>query len=212
MCVSEFFEGEDFVAAPPQRDDMLAITRFLAALHRLPFEVTPSYDSWGTLNLPSEFARKQSLVSDATRTLVAPWADAIAGMKFGRARRRIIHGDLQRKHILKDGAGRYCILDFRCMDLSYPIVDLGIFLALFCLEGSSPSQAQHIIADVLEVYTRCTPLPGRHIALLGTLIRATWASYLLTADYLMREGDRRRETRQWHCFALASLRAFDGKL
>jgi Ser/Thr protein kinase RdoA (MazF antagonist) len=212
VCVSEFFAGENFVAASPQRDDMLAITRFLAALHRLPFDITPSYDSWGTLNLSGEFARKQALVSEETRRLVAPLADAISGMKFGRARRRIIHGDVQRKHVLKDGRGRYCILDFGCMDLSYPIVDLGIFLALFCLEGSSLSQAQHTIADVLNVYKSCAPLPTEHIALLGTLIRATWASYLLTADFLMRGGDRSRQTSQWRHHALNSLRMFDGRL
>jgi Ser/Thr protein kinase RdoA (MazF antagonist) len=212
VCVSEFFAGEDFVASPPQRDDMLAMTRFLAALHRLPFDISPSYDSWGTLNLPGEYARKQALVSDETRRLVAPLADAIASMKFGRAHKRIIHGDMQRKHVLKDGLGRYCVLDFDCIDYSYPIVDLGIFLALFCLEGSSPSQAQQIIADVLEAYKACAPLPSGHIALLGTLIRATWASYLLAADVLMREGDRTRQTRQWRRFAVTSLRTFDGSL
>ncbi|HEX5546692.1 MAG TPA: phosphotransferase [Ktedonobacterales bacterium] len=212
VCVSQFFAGESFIAAPPLRDDILAITRFLAALHQLPFDITPSYDSWGTLNLPGEFARKQALVSDETRRLVAPLADAIESMEFGRARRRIIHGDLQRKHVLKDGRGRYCILDFGCMDFSYPIVDLGIFLALFCLEGSTPTSAQQIIADVLEAYKARAPLPTGHIALLGTLIRATWASYLLAADFLMRGGDRTRQTRQWRHFALTSLRAFDGRL
>lgn len=212
VCVSEFFAGENFVAAPPHRDDILAITRFLASLHKLPLDITPSYDSWGTLNLPDQFARKQALVSGATRRLVAPLADALASMKFGHARKRIIHGDLQRKHVLKDARGRYCILDFGCMDYSYPIVDLGIFLALFCLEDSTPTSAQQIIVDVLNVYRSCAPLPTEHIALLGTLIRATWASYLLTSDFLMRGGDRTRQTRQWHRFALTSLCAFDGRL
>jgi len=211
VCISEFFAGENFEAGPPKREDMLTIARYLAMLHRLPFAITPTYDTWGTLNLPDEFTRKQALVSEEIRGLVAPLADAIADMKFGRARRRIIHGDLQRKHVLKDGDGRYCILDFGCMDYNYPIVDLGIFLALFCVEGNSPSQAQNIIADVLDAYTSCAPLPSGHIALLGTLIRATWASYLLTADYLMRGGDRTRQTRQWRRFALTSLRAFDGR-
>lgn len=212
VCVSEFFAGENFVAAPPHRDDILAITRFLAGLHQLPLDITPGFDSWSTLNLPGEFARKQALVSDATRGLVAPLANAIACMKFGHARKRIIHGDLQRKHVLKDGCGRYCILDFGCMDYSYPIVDLGIFLALFCLEGSTPTSAQQTIADVLNVYKSCAPLPTEHIALLGTLIRATWASYLLAADLLVQGGDRTRQTRQWRRFALTSLRAFDGRL
>ncbi len=212
ICVIEFFAGENFITNPPQRDDMLAVTRFLAALHQLPFDITPSYDSWGTLNLPREFARKQALVSDETRRLVAPLADAIASIKFGRVHKRIIHGDMQRKHVLKDGHGQYCILDFGCMDVSYPIVDLGIYLALFCLEGSSPSQAQQIIADVLKMYVSRAPLPTEHIALLGTLIRATWASYLLAADFLMRRGDRSRQTCQWRRFALTNLCAFDGRL
>ncbi len=209
VCVSEFFAGEDFVEVPPQRDDNLAIARFLAELPQLPFEITPSYDSWGTLNLPDEFARKQALVSNETRRLVAPFADAISNIRFGEAHRRIIHGDLQRKHVLKDGGGHYCILDFGCMDYIYPVVDLGIYLALFCLEVSGSSQTHDVIAEVLETYMSCAPLPSEHIAVLGTLIRVTWASYLLTAESLVRGGDRSRQTRQWRRFVLASLRKFD---
>jgi Ser/Thr protein kinase RdoA (MazF antagonist) len=209
VCVCEFFEGENFVEVPPQRDDILAIARFLAELHQLPFAITPSYDSWGTFNLPGEFARKQALVSDETRTLVAPLADAIANIRLGEAHRRIIHGDLQRRHVLKDGDGRYCILDFGCMDFGYPVVDLGIYLALFCLEGSDLSQTHDLIVEVLKTYLSCAPLPSEHIAALGTLIRATWASYLLTSEFLMRGGDRSRQTRQWRHFALTSLRTFD---
>lgn len=212
VCVSTFFAGKNLIQQPPQREDMLNITNFLATLHRLPLQITANYDSWGTLNLPGEFARKRTVVSDETIRLVAPLADAIAAMNFGRARRRVIHGDLQRKHVLKDDVGRYCILDFGCIGLSYPIVDLGIFLALCCLEGSKPSQAQRIIADVLTAYQDKVTLPVRHTALLATLIRATWASYLLTSDFLMRQGDRSRQTRQWYRFALASLRAFDASL
>lgn len=208
VCVSEFCAGNNFTKRPPEQDDVLAVTRFLATLHQLPFEVAPSLDSWGTLNLPFEFERKKTCVSAETIRLVEPLSDAIAQMKFGKGRRRIIHGDLQRKHVLRDDAGHYCILDFGCIDFSYPIVDLGIFLALFCLEGVAPSDAPRLITLVLDAYCAAEALPTQHVALLGTLIRATWASYLLTADFLMRQGDRSQQTRQWYHFALKSLRAY----
>lgn len=208
VCVSEFFAGDNFAKCQPEQKDTLAVTRFLATLHRLPYEVVPSHDSWGTLNLPYEFARKKDAVSAETVRLVEPLADAIACMNFGKGRRRIIHGDLQRKHVLRDNAGRYCVLDFGCIDYSYPIVDLGIFLALFCLEGVAPAHAPRLIADVLDAYCAEAPLPARHITLLGTLIRATWASYLLAAEFLMRQGDQSYQTRQWYRFARQSLRAY----
>lgn len=212
VSVSEFFVGENFVRHPPDDEDIHAITRFLATLHTLPLEVAPTYDSWGTLNLPREFARKRASVSEATASLVAPLADAVARLKFGRARRRVIHGDVQRKHVLKNGTGAYCVLDFGCADYSYPIVDLAVFLALFCLLDSEPAAARRVIADVLDDYLALAPLPARHIALLGTLVRATWASYLLTAESLMRQGDHSRQTRQWRHVALRNLRAFEGVL
>ena len=209
LCVSEFCEGTDFVKSPPQRDDMLAIARFLATLHRLPLQVAHTYDSWGTLNLPQEYRQKQQFASDETIRLVAPLAAAMAAISFGKARRRVIHGDVQRKHVLKTSNGQYCVLDFGCMDYSYPVVDLGIFLALFCLEGIAPAHAQGVIDDVLDAYRAEASLPARHIALLGTLIRATWASYLLAADVRLRQGDRSQQTRQWHRMALTSLRAYE---
>lgn len=210
VCVSDFFAGDSFVGRPPQRDDITAVVRFLATLHTLPLQVAPNYDSWGTLNLPQEFAHKRALARDETVRLVAPIAEHVAHMKFGRARRRVIHGDLQRKHVLKDGSGHYCILDFGCLQYSYPIVDLGVFLALFCLPDTELADTQQIITDVLDIYLARAQLPSRHIALLGPLILATWASYLLTADVLLRQGDRSHETRQWYRVALRSLRACGG--
>jgi len=209
VCVSEYFAGENFLRRSPCRDDMVTIARFLATLHTLPFQVIRNYDSWGTLNLPREFVRKRAYVSDETAGLVAPLAEAVASLKFGRARRRIIHGDLQLKHALKNSDGQYCVLDFGCVDYNYPIVDLGVFLALFCLLDAQPAEAQGVIGDVLGAYLALAPLPARHIAQLGALIRATWASYLLTSDFLMRQGDRSPQTRHWRRSALKSLRAFD---
>lgn len=212
ICISEFFEGVNFLKHPPQRTDVLAVTQFLATLHSMPLSIGHTYDSWGTLNLPQEFARKKALVSDETISLVAPLADAMSTLSFGKAQRQLIHGDLQRKHVLKNSSGGYCVLDFGCMDYSYPVVDLGIFLALFCLEGIEPAQAKDVITEVLTLYCAIATLPIQHIALLGTLIQATWASYLLTADYLMRRGDRSPQTRQWYRFALNCLRIYDGRI
>ena len=212
VCVSEYFAGENFVRSSPQRDAMLTVSRFLAALHTLPLHIGHTYDSWGTLNLPQEFARKLAHVSNETITLVAPLAEAVADMKFGRARRRVIHGDIQRKHVLQNSSGQYCVLDFGCVDYNYPIVDLGVFLALFCLLDTEPGDAQGVIENVLDTYLALAPLPARHVALLGALIRATWASYLLTADYLIHQGDRSLQTRQWYRSALRSLTTFDGAL
>lgn len=212
VAVSEYFAGENLTRQPPQRDDILAVTRFLATLHNLPFQVAHSYDSWGTLNLPQEFARKKAGVSDETARLVAPHAESVARLRFGRARRRIIHGDLQRTHVLKNVSGAYCILDFGCAHIGYPIVDLGVFLALFCLLDTRPADSRAVIHSVLDTYLALAPLPDRHIALLDTLIRATWASYLLSADVLIRGGDHSRQTRGWYQRALRSLRAFEGSL
>ena len=212
VSVSEYFAGQNFVRRAPARDDILAITRFLASMHTMPLNVRYVYDSWATLNLPQEFARKQEIVSDEPARLVAPLADAVAGIQFGRARKCVIHGDLQRKHVLSTGAGQLCILDFGCMNHSYPIVDLGVFLALFCLEGVKPCHAPAMIADVLAEYRAHALLPARHDALLGTVICATWASYLLTAEYLMCQGDHSQQTRQWRRFALRQLHAYHGWL
>lgn len=211
-CVTEFFSGHDFTRHQPQRGDLLALVRFLAALHRLPLTITANYDAWGTLNLPREFQRARQNVSAETARLIAPLADAIGHLSFGDARRGVIHGDLQRKHVLKNGSGRLCVLAFGCMDYSYPVVDLGIFLALFCLESSEVDQAGTLIGDVLAAYTNEASLPAHQIALLGTLIRATWAAYLLASEMLLRQGDRSAQTREWHRFALVNLNAFDGQL
>lgn len=211
-CVTEFFAGRDFTRHQPQRGDLLALVPFLAALHRLPLTISPHYDAWGTFNLPREFQRARQNVCAETARLVAPLADAVGHLSFEDARRSVIHGDLQRKHVLKNACGKLCVLDFGCMDYSYPIVDLGVFLALFCLESRKPDHARTLIGDVLAAYTNEASLPAQHIAPLGTLIRATWAAHLLTSEMLLRQGDRSAQTREWHRFALVNWNAFDGQL
>lgn len=211
-CVTEFFTGHDFTRHRPQRGDLLAVVRLLAALHRLPLIITPNYDAWGTLNLPHEFQRARQNICAETARLVAPLADAVGDINFGNARRSVIHGDLQRKHVLKNDSGRLCVLDFGCMDYSYPVVDLGVFLALFCLESSEVDHARTLIGDVLAAYTNEASLPAQHIAPLSTLIRATWAAYLLASEMRLRQGDRSAQTREWHRFALVNLNAFDSRL
>jgi Ser/Thr protein kinase RdoA (MazF antagonist) len=211
-CVADFFAGHDFICHQPQRDDLLALVRFFAALHQLPLTITPHYDAWGTLNLPREFQRTRHNVCAETARLVAPLADAVNDISFGDAQRSVIHGDVQRKHVLKNDSGRLCVLDFGCMDYSYPIVDLGVFLALFCLESSDPDHAKTLIGDVLAAYTNEASLPAQHVALLGTLVRATWAAYLLASEMRLLQGDRSAQTREWHRFTLVNLNAFDGQL
>lgn len=85
----------------------------------------------------------------------------------------MIHGDMQRKHVIKGVDGKYCILDFGCMAFDPKV-------------------------SVLGVYNETHHLTEAELNSLLILMKASYAAYYFKTSILIDEGDKSLETLEWH--------------
>ncbi len=204
----EFFDGKNFEKIRPSQTDLKTITKYLAKIHLLRFKINRNYDPWGTVNLIKEFLDKKGCLTHQDLRLIEPIVNDFRRINFNKFRKCIIHGDIQRKHILKDKKGNYCILDFGFMDFNAAVIDLAIFIALFCFDvNSSVKDNRKVYSTVVKEYTKTNTLNRDEISSLPLLVRATYAIYTIGSSYLFfPKNDKSVQTKKWLAFGRKGLR------
>jgi Ser/Thr protein kinase RdoA (MazF antagonist) len=208
LCVMEFFDGKSLREIRPTDEDLKAIARYLAKIHKLSFRVgRGNYDSWGTANLLKEFEKRKSYLNHEDLRLIEPVVEGFRKIDFSKFRTCIIHGDLQRGHVLKSDDGRYCILDLGCVNFDSAAVDLAIFIAHFCLDPDSPAE-ENMRRYKLTVreYLKKNSLNPAELDSLPLLVKATYAIYAIRANYEIKaENDKSKQTKAWLGFGRNGL-------
>ncbi|NTU47002.1 phosphotransferase [Candidatus Roizmanbacteria bacterium] len=197
--LTDFFEGNNFEEEKnTTRQDIISLTAHIAHLNTLNFPVEEDYDSWGNKNLIKEYERtKQYLLPDQMK-LLNPAITRFSDLDFSRFSKAVIHGDMQRKHVLKNNKGEYCILDFGCASYDAKLIELSTFLAWFCLSSENWNKKDEIIQTVVDEYQKIHMLSVYELESIPALIQAAYASYFLRTSVLINTGDTSTETKQWH--------------
>lgn len=222
VAVFEFFKGPSFDEIKPKDTDFVYLAGCLARMHKLSFKISRYYDDWGAANLLNEFVEKGSLLAvnvPGTKKAVVPAEDRksiekiverMQTVDLSRFRQCVIHGDLYRSHALKKGEFDYCIIDFGCMDFNAAILDLAIFAAHFCLDGTEePAEIRRIIELVEHSYrTAGGTITHAEKEVMPLLMGASYAAYVIATANLIVNGDTSKQTKGWLEIALRKLRAF----
>lgn len=192
-----YFNGSNFDLSTPSMQEMKDIAHVLAQFNTIQLPVVESYDSWGSKNLVREYTKYENETKDDIKRLVSPIAEGMEQLDITGFSKGLIHGDLQRKHVLKNDKGEYCILDLGCMRNDAIVYDLSIFLAWFCLAEDTWEKREEIVDAVVFEYTKPHKLSKEELASLPLLVRASYAAYLRKTDWLIQRGDASEETREW---------------
>jgi len=204
-----FFHGKNLEFYTPYISEMRDVAKILAKFNRLDIPIVDSYDSWGSKNLVREFAENSHYLSEEVRELIVPIVHAMKQLDIYDFSKSIIHGDLQRKHVLKSKEGLYCLLDMGCVRKDAKVFDLSIFLAWFCLAEDTWDKRDEIVESVLEEYIKINKLTIHELAVLPLFTKASYAAYLLKTSVLIKFGDTSEETRNWHDQALKMIKLFN---
>lgn len=194
--VTKYFEGENFVETPPTLEEILLVTTNIAKLNTLDFDVDPTYDSWGSNNLLNEYSNT-IVQNEEVKKDILPIINFLERFYTYQFSKGVIHGDMQRKHVLKNG-NRLCIIDYGCMRNDLKVYDLSIFLAWFCLGEDNWEERERIFNSVIDEYKKINPLSNSEIESLIPLITASYAAYYLKTQELIEQGDGNKETFDWH--------------
>ncbi|HUW22265.1 MAG TPA: phosphotransferase [Candidatus Bathyarchaeia archaeon] len=192
------FQGKNYENRIPTFNEMQRVTGYLAQLNTLNFPVTEAYDSWGNKNLVQEFEKNKESLLPLARSKIEEVAEEVRAINLSILPKRVIHGDMQSKHVLRNDAGDLCILDFGCMSYDARIVDLSTHLAWFCLSEANWEDRENIISSILAVYSKTHQLSKQELSGIVPLIRASYAAYYMKTNQLIQEGDDSQETRDWN--------------
>jgi len=210
LCVMDYFVGQSFEERNPSEDDLFKLTKYIATIHKTDLVINGSnYDSWGTMNLVEEFYKKKQALSQEDLLIVKPLVDKFQIIDFSEFRKSVIHGDLQRNNILINNSGEYCILDLGCLNYAPSVIDLSVFLAVFCFSPSSFVDNRKRYNIVVGEYGKEIPLSNIELRYLPTLIRATYATYLIASNYAYHvNNDRSNQTLKWLEYSRRGLEIF----
>ena len=196
--LTKFFEGSNFQNITPTLEDIKAVTSYISKLNTLDFNVVEEYDSWGIKNFTREYEIKKDKLTPDQDLLIKNSYEDFLKVDTSNFSKSVIHGDMQRKHVIKNTNGEYCILDFGCMAFDYKVIELATYLAWFCLQEDTWKDKDLIYKEVLDIYNSTHHLSDDEINILPTLIKVSYSAYYMTTSVMINEGDDTTETLDWH--------------
>jgi Ser/Thr protein kinase RdoA (MazF antagonist) len=199
----EFFPGKSFFKwqAEPTQEEILFLTKQMAFINHTDFKPLGIYDPWNVKNVVFEYEKKERFLSAADMKLAQPYIAFCRTIDWSKCSKGTIHGDLQRSNIMKDKTGAVKVVDFSCMDYHALVVELAVFIALFCwnpIQAMKREQTLQLYRLVLGEYQQHRKLRPYDLKLLPQLIGSTYLSNALAASYELRgKGNTSQETKYW---------------
>ncbi len=203
ICVMEFFMGKSFLkwGLEPKMEEIYRVVKNMALINRSKFKPLGIYDVWNVVNLEAEFAKKSEFLSSEDRKLILPLVRWIKKIDFKKYKQGTIHGDLQRSNILKNKNGELRVIDFSVMEYNAVVIELAVFLGLFCInpkKKDTETELRKIYSEVLKEYQKYNKLPKKDLIILPKLLAATYAINNLASSYEMNgKGNNSEETKYW---------------
>lgn len=209
LCVMNYFSDTSLLDQPPNKKGFLAIAKFLGELHTITTPVYSDYDSWSLINISSEYTKNAQYIPIEYRSLVDRTVESYKAINVSNFKRSLIHGDIQKAHILVNEKGDLCVIDWGCMSNNPSVADLGIFYSQLGTHLST-SSLQSVVADSIKIYLQESPLSSKEIAAIPTLMRASHAAYLIKTSYLIYgKLDTSQQTRDWFNFSSRGLQQLE---
>lgn len=196
--ITKFFEGLNFQNITPTLEDIKIITLYISRLNTLNFDAVEEYDSWGIKNFVREYKIKKDKLTPEQNSLIKDNYDNSLKIDISGFSKSVIHGDMQRKHVIKNSKGGYCLLDFGCMAHDVKVIELATYLAWFCLQEDTWKDKDSIFKEVLNIYNSTHHLSDKEILSLPVLIKTSYSAYYMTTSVMINEGDNSIETLDWH--------------
>lgn len=206
--ITKFFDGINFENTTPSLEDIKNITEYISKLNTFDFKVGQGYDSWGIKAFPEEYKRKRKKLTPEQDLLIKNIYSDYLELDMSKFSKAVIHGDMQRKHVIKNSKSEYCILDFGCMAYDYKVIELATYFAWFCLQEDTFKDKDLIHKEVLKIYNLTHKLTDMEIKSLPLLIKTSYAAYYMTTSVMINKGDSSRETLDWHNKAKNMLTLF----
>jgi homoserine kinase type II len=206
LIVTGFFEGESLEHSGVDLRDIQIVSNYLLTINSLDLEIAENYDAWGARNLLTEFEKKKQFLDFSSLKLVEAVVERFKTIDFEVLPKSLIHGDLQRKHVLKNTNHAYMLIDFGCINFDARVLDSAIFLANFCFDPKNWEKRTAILEIIRIQCFEPMHFNDAEIRVLPELVRAAYALHLLNCLYLESvHNDKSLQTQNWRNFSSQML-------
>jgi len=186
VCYEVFYWKEFFKnGLEPTSDQIRYLAKQIAEINKLKFKPKGVYDVWAMQNLMLEYKKKSMFLKGKNKKLVKYVLPKLKNINFKNCKKGFLHTDLQRSNILINKHGQINIIDFSVMEYNAIVIELAVFISLFCINPNivCPQKAKEIIDLVINEYQKYNRIPQTDLAFLPVLIYGTYAINCLAASF-----------------------------
>lgn len=197
--VTDFCPGTDFTQRAPADGDIKEVFAILGRIHKINFPAGWVYDSWSPINLVAEAEKRLDKLDDETKKLVGPTVEKMKGFDQKSLTLGLIHGDLHRAHVLKEGEGKYCLIDWDLVTTAPLAIDIGTALAHWC-------STDRLTDLAFNSYREANSLSDKDANAALDLRNALFATFVMRAraEQIL-NGDTSTQTQNWYEFGKRGL-------
>lgn len=185
LVVQQFIDGKNFIelGTKPTEKEKEFIVRQTTIINKLNFKPKPVYDSWAIVNFANEFKKKSSYLSENFRKELEKLLKEFTKVNIGKLPHCFVHGDIITSNIMRDNNGKIYILDFAVSNYYPRIVELASLICFNFFDPDLPKSLKEAFNFTLKTYQNITRLEKSELDILPLFIEASFAMYLIRANY-----------------------------
>lgn len=209
LIVQEFIDGKNFIqlGTIPTEQEKKFIIKQAALINKLDFKPTLVYDSWAVVNLENEFKIKGKYLKSYKGEIKQTLKD-FKKIPINSLPHCFVHSDMIASNSIRDKDGKIYILDFAVSNYYPRIVELASLICFNFFDPNVPEDLPNVLDFTLKTYQKFIPLEKSEIKALPTFLRASFAIYLIRANYEKSvNGTNTQENKHWLKVSVSGLEA-----
>lgn len=185
LVIQQFIDGQNFIqiGTKPTKDEQKLILQQASLINQINFKPNFVYDSWAIINFEKEFEEKGKYLLQNYQIKLHKLLNDFSKIKLEKLPHCFVHGDIMSGNIMRDKNGKIYILDFAVSQYYPRITELATLIACNFFDSKEPEQLQNIYAFTVNEYQKYSKLQKDELNALPIFIQATFAMYLLRANY-----------------------------
>lgn len=185
LVVQQFIDGKNFIelGTKPTEKEKEFIVGQTTIINRLDFKPKPVYDSWAVINFANEFKDKGGYLSENFKEELGKLLEEFIKININKLPHCFVHGDIITSNIMRDRNGKIYVLDFAVSNYYPRIVELASLICFNFFDPENPKSLKEAFNFTLETYQASLPLEKSELDALSIFIKASFAMYLIRANY-----------------------------
>ena len=172
LAVFEFIEGKTFyeLKRNPTTAELKEIIKMAATVNEIDYVIADLYDSWATVNFPTEYKKARKYVSDNEKKVFDNLLIQFEKVNIKSLSHSLVHGDLIGTNIIK-GKEKIYFVDFSSANYYPRIVELAVLMSDIMFDPTGKVSVQKYYDILTSEYQKYIKLTKEDLEALPLFIK-----------------------------------------